>query len=226
MPDAPEALTDPALPPEAMASLERGLRSGPPAAGGPRSLARRLGGLTSALVLGIVAAAGFLGGVQVQKHQGGTAQVAATGSGAGGAGFGGGAAARAAAAAQGATTTTPGRGQGGPSTSAGAGAGGRPGGAGQRGAGAGAGGAGGAAAAAGAAAAGTVKVIDGANIYVTDGQGNVVKVVTTASSRFTRTGTGSIQDVRPGDTVIVQGQKGDDGVVTATGVTDAGTGAG
>ena len=69
---------------------------------------------------------------------------------------------------------------------------------------------------------GQVKLIDGNNIYVTDAQGNVVKVVTTPSSRFTKTGAGSIQDVRPGDNVIVQGQKGDDGVVTATAVANSG----
>jgi hypothetical protein len=69
-----------------------------------------------------------------------------------------------------------------------------------------------------------VKRVDGANIYVTDAQGNEVKVVTTPSSRFTRTGPGSLQDVRPGDTVIVQGQKGDDGIVTATAVADSGSG--
>jgi hypothetical protein len=41
-----------------------------------------------------------------------------------------------------------------------------------------------------------VKLIDGANIYVTDGQGNVVKVTTSHSSRFTHTGQGSIADDR------------------------------
>ena len=80
---------------------------------------------------------------------------------------------------------------------------------------------------AGAAASGQVKRVDGLNIYLTDAQGNEVKVVTTSSSRFnTRTGPGSIQDVRPGDTVIVQGQKGEDGVVTATAVLNSGTAGG
>ncbi|HTJ75584.1 MAG TPA: hypothetical protein VL337_09470, partial [Acidimicrobiales bacterium] len=102
----------------------------------------------------------------------------------------------------------------------GAGSGQRAGGAGT--AAGGAAGGGGPAAGGGAAAAGTVKLIDGANIYVTDGQGNVVKVTTTDSSRFTHTGQGSIADVRPGDTVVVQGQKGADGIVAATAVADAG----
>ena len=60
------------------------------------------------------------------------------------------------------------------------------------------------------------------NIYVTDAQGNVVKVTTSDSSRFTHTGQGSIADVRPGDTVVVQGQKGADGIVAAAAVADAG----
>ena len=64
--------------------------------------------------------------------------------------------------------------------------------------------------------------VDGPNIYVTDAQGNVVKVVTSPSSRFTKTGPATVQDVRPGDTVIVQGQKGEDGIVTATAVTTSG----
>ncbi len=83
-------------------------------------------------------------------------------------------------------------------------------------------GAGAGALAAGAATAGQVKLVDGANIYVTDAHGNVVKVVTTPAVRFTKTGAGPITDVRPGDTVIVQGQKGEDGIVTATAVANSG----
>ncbi|MGH9225108.1 MAG: hypothetical protein ACRD2W_15315, partial [Acidimicrobiales bacterium] len=74
-------------------------------------------------------------------------------------------------------------------------------------------------AAAGAAAAGTVKLVDGANIYVTDASGNVVKVTTSDASRFTKSGPGSLSDVRPGDPVIVQGQRGEDGTVAASEVT-------
>ena len=217
MPDAHETLTDPALPPGALATLDNGIRSG--AAGGGRgalSLARRLGGLTSVLVLAVVAVLGFIGGVEVQKRQRVTSSVAATAPGAtGGAGLGAAAAARAAAGGGATTTAAPAPTAGAETapTTAGAGAAaGR-----QRvGAGAPAGGTAPGPAATGAAASGQVKSVDGVNMYVTDAQGNVVKVVTTPSSRFTRTG--SIQDVRPGDTVIVQGQKGEDGVVTATAV--------
>ena len=200
-----------ALPPDALAALERGVASGDGGGRGARSLGRRLGALTSVLVLGVVAALGFIGGVEVQKRHG-TSQVSATGPGGGGAG--GGAAARAAATSTsaGAASSAP----AGPAGSGPGGAGGRPGGAGQ------AGGARPGALAAGAATAGQVKLVDGNNIYVTDASGNLVKVVTTASSRFTKTGAGSIQDVRPGDNVVVQGQKGEDGIVTATAVANSG----
>jgi hypothetical protein len=226
MPDEHEALTDPALPAGALATLDSGIRTGAAGAGrGPLSLARWAGGLTSVLVLAVVATMGFIGGVQIQKRQRVTT-VAGTG-GAGGATLGASAGARGGAGGGPSTTA-------GPATTAGAEAAPTTAGAAAGGAGAGAarpraGGAAGAAGAplgagaAGAAAAGQVKSVDGVNIFVTDPQGNVVKVVTTPSSRFTRTGPGSLQDLRPGDTVIVQGQKGEDGIVTATAVSDSGT---
>lgn len=243
--------TDPGLPAGALAALETSLQSTNGSGRGPRSIARRLGPLTSVLVLAVVAAAGFLGGVKVQKHQGGTTTRVAAGA------TGGGAAARAAGGPAGvggaaAASTTPGAagsgaGAGGVGAAGGqgAGAGGGGQGAGRRaaagaadpaasgGAGTGAagtgaaagGGAGARAGFAGAATAGQVKLVDGPNIYVTDAQGNVVKVVTSDASRFTRTGQGSIADVRPGDTVVVQGQKGTDGIVTASAVADTGAAA-
>ncbi|GAC1603165.1 MAG: hypothetical protein NVS3B21_31600 [Acidimicrobiales bacterium] len=71
---------------------------------------------------------------------------------------------------------------------------------------------------------GAVKLVDGANIYVTDQTGNVVKVATTADSQITVTNTGTAKDVKPGDTVLVTGPTADDGTVTATAVRDQGTG--
>ncbi|HET7718731.1 MAG TPA: hypothetical protein VFK43_02105, partial [Acidimicrobiales bacterium] len=106
MPDTHETLTDPALPPGALAALDSGLRSGAAGTGrGPLSLARRLGGLTSVLVVGVVATLGFIGGVEVQKRQGVTTPVAAAGGGA--AGPGAAAAARAAAGGVSPTTIAP-----------------------------------------------------------------------------------------------------------------------
>jgi hypothetical protein len=70
--------------------------------------------------------------------------------------------------------------------------------------------------------AGQVKLVDGNNLYVTDFQGNTVKVATSDASRINKTSAGTIQDVKPGDTVVVQGPKGSDGNYTATTVTDTG----
>ncbi len=53
--------------------------------------------------------------------------------------------------------------------------------------------------------AGTVKAIDGTAFYVTDFQGNVVKVTTDAASTVSVTKAGAVKDVKPGDTVVVQG---------------------
>jgi hypothetical protein len=61
---------------------------------------------------------------------------------------------------------------------------------------------------------GTVKLIDGTNLYVTDSNGNVIKVSTTGAS-FTKTVAGAVTDVRPGDTVTIIGPAGADGTVTA-----------
>lgn len=185
---------EPGLPPGALAVLELSAAADADAdAGsgqgrGPGSLARRLGLLTSVLVLGLVATLGFVAGVNVQKGQKTTAVVPT--------GAGGGAAAFAALA-----------GGGGFPGAGGAGGAGRT------------GGAAGAPGAAGAAATGTVKLVDGANIYLTDATGNVIKVTTSDASRFTRSGPGTVGDVRPGDTVVVQGQRGDDGTVAAIAVT-------
>jgi len=76
---------------------------------------------------------------------------------------------------------------------------------------------------------GTVKLVDGDNIYITDAQGNTTKVVTTGSSTVSKTVSTSVKAVAPGDNVTVIGTTGSDGTTTATAVIDlgtAGTGAG
>jgi hypothetical protein len=71
---------------------------------------------------------------------------------------------------------------------------------------------------------GTVKLVDGKNVYVTDAQGNTVKVVTSDSSTITKTDPSKLAAIAPGDTVIVRGTASPDGsVVTATSLTDQGT---
>ncbi len=86
-----------------------------------------------------------------------------------------------------------------------------------------AGGAGGGGAGAGATV-GTVKLIDGTNVYVADATGNVTKVATTAQSAITITSTGTAKNIKPGDTVVVTGPTGADGTITATAIRDAGAG--
>ncbi|HZQ58291.1 MAG TPA: hypothetical protein VFA84_09655 [Acidimicrobiales bacterium] len=94
------------------------------------------------------------------------------------------------------------------------------------GAGAAAAGAGAAGGAAGAAAPtfGTVKLIDGTNVYVQDATGTIVKVTTTPQSAITVTSSGTVSSIKPGDTVIVTGKADANGVVSATSIRDAGAG--
>jgi len=90
----------------------------------------------------------------------------------------------------------------------------------------------GAAAAAGGASAGagggatfgTVKLVDGANVYVQDATGNITKVATTPQSTISITSTGTAKDIKPGDTVVVTGTTGSDGIVNATAIRDVGAG--
>lgn len=69
---------------------------------------------------------------------------------------------------------------------------------------------------------GRVTRISGSTISVTDEQGNVVKVTTSGSSRFSKTSNATIGDLRVGSNVVVQGQRGSDGSFTASVVTIGG----
>jgi Domain of unknown function (DUF5666) len=109
-----------------------------------------------------------------------------------------------------------GAGAGAGAAGAGAGAAGR----GLGGAGAGAGAAGGDAGAK-PAASGTVKVIDGNSIYVSQPDGTTKKVVANDSTRYNRTEPSTLRDVQPGDRVTVEGSSQPDGSVTATRVSDS-----
>jgi hypothetical protein len=68
----------------------------------------------------------------------------------------------------------------------------------------------------GGAVTGTVKLVDGKNVYVTDTSGNVVKVATSGSSELTKTVAATTKDVAPGDVVIVRGTQNSDGSYTAS----------
>jgi hypothetical protein len=69
-----------------------------------------------------------------------------------------------------------------------------------------------------AGTAGTVSVVDGDTLYVQTSTGSVVKVTLTKSTTITRNADATAIDLRPGDTVAVEGATGSSGSVTATSV--------
>ena len=71
---------------------------------------------------------------------------------------------------------------------------------------------------AGSGTAGTVKLIDGANVYIADAAGNIVKVTTQASTVVNVSKVGTVADLKPGDTIVVQGAAGADGFIAATAI--------
>jgi hypothetical protein len=157
--------------------------------------------LTVGLSVVVIGALGFIGGVEVQKRSGPSSSAT------------GGAGARAGAGAfnrGGAATGGTGTGATTGSTTGGAAAGG---------AGAGAAGGGGGFGGAGGATIGQVANVNGKTIYVTATGGNTIRVRTNKNSKVTRTATGKVGDVHPGDTVIVQGSTASSGTVTATRIT-------
>jgi len=66
---------------------------------------------------------------------------------------------------------------------------------------------------------GTVANLRGSTLYVTDDSGNTVRVKTRARSEVVRAASSRPIDVQPGDTVIVQGKRNDDGSYSADQVT-------
>ena len=66
---------------------------------------------------------------------------------------------------------------------------------------------------------GTISVVNGDTLYVDDtATGSIVKVTLTKSTTITRNADAAAIDLRPGDTVTVQGATGSSGAVTATSV--------
>ena len=74
----------------------------------------------------------------------------------------------------------------------------------------------------GGTTSGTVTLIKGQTLYVTDVSGNTVLVHTTATSRFTKSITASRRTIHPGDTVTVTGSQNKDSSVSARQVTIGG----
>ncbi len=69
-----------------------------------------------------------------------------------------------------------------------------------------------------AAATGTISVVDGNTLYVLTATGSLVKVTLTPSTTITRNADATAVDLRPGDTVVVQGTTSPNGNVSATSV--------
>jgi hypothetical protein len=65
---------------------------------------------------------------------------------------------------------------------------------------------------------GTVTLIKGSTLYVTDSSGTTSLVKTSASSRVTKTVTASVKTIRPGSVVTVVGPQAKDGSYTATSI--------
>ncbi|MHB8532366.1 MAG: hypothetical protein ACYDC2_06570 [Solirubrobacteraceae bacterium] len=64
--------------------------------------------------------------------------------------------------------------------------------------------------------AGEVTYVKGGTLYVAGREGNTVKVTTSAGSRVTRTVAAQVKSIHPGDTVLVQGETGKNGAVSAS----------
>jgi hypothetical protein len=73
---------------------------------------------------------------------------------------------------------------------------------------------------------GTVAYLEGDTLYVTDAEGNTIKVATSAGTSVTKNVKSSVGAIHPGETVTVSGTSGASGVVTAEAITVGGSGAG
>jgi hypothetical protein len=151
--------------------------------------ARRLPGLTTLLCAAVVLAAGFVIGVQTDRHTGQQASNAAQ-----------------------AAPRMPGGGMAGGGMAGGGMAGGGMAGGGMRN-----GGTPGQAGGGAGATTGTVQKIDGKTIYVQTANG-VVQVKVTGTTKISTLRSGAAKDLKSGTSVVVQGAQAKDGSVTATSV--------
>jgi|HubBroStandDraft_2_1064218.scaffolds.fasta_scaffold151321_2 hypothetical protein len=78
----------------------------------------------------------------------------------------------------------------------------------------------------GNATVGTIKLIDGATVYVQTTAGDIVQVATSAGTKVTVSSTVPVTNLRPGQTVIVEGSKNSSGAIAATSISQTSLGAG
>jgi hypothetical protein len=79
---------------------------------------------------------------------------------------------------------------------------------------------------AGNATVGTIKLIDGATVYVQTTAGDIVQVATSGGTKVTVSNTVPVKDLQPGETVIVEGTKNSSGAISATSISQTTLGAG
>ena len=162
----------------------------------PRRPRRRLlTPLPLTLLAVLLIACGFIGGVLVEKGQSSSSSSAAGGTGGLGARF---AALRGGASAAGART--------GAASAGGGGAGFFGGGAGGAGAG---------------RTTGQVAYLAGSTLYVTNAEGDTVKVSTSAGTTVTKTVNSHVKSIHPGETVTILGAAGKNGAVSAESISVA-----
>jgi uncharacterized membrane protein YgcG len=169
----------------------------------PRRPRRRLlAPIPIALLIVLLTACGFIGGVLVEKGQGSSGSSSGTGASA--------LASRFAALRGGSAAGV----KSGASDSGASGAGSLFGGAGGSSGGGGAG-----------VTTGQVSYIHGSTLYVTTAEGNTVKVDTSPAATVTKTVKADVSSIRPGETVLVTGAAGTSGTVSAEAIR-VGTGGG
>jgi hypothetical protein len=74
--------------------------------------------------------------------------------------------------------------------------------------------------------AGTVAYLDGSTLYVTNSEGNTVKVTTSAATSVTKTVKSSVDGIHPGETVTITGATGSGGAVSAESISVGSSGGG
>ncbi|HTA11866.1 MAG TPA: hypothetical protein VK765_00495 [Solirubrobacteraceae bacterium] len=74
--------------------------------------------------------------------------------------------------------------------------------------------------------AGTVAYLDGSTLYVTNTEGNTVKVTTSAATSVNKTVKANVSGIRPGETVTVTGSSGANGAISAEAISVGSSGGG
>jgi hypothetical protein len=74
--------------------------------------------------------------------------------------------------------------------------------------------------------AGTVAYLAGSTLYVTNSEGNTVKVQTSAGTTVNKTVKSTVKDIHPGETVTVTGATGSNGAITAESISAGASGGG